>query len=61
MCKIICNNGDCKYCSETWYCTLESIELSENGVCTCYEEFQDTEFPYEAFSEAFSDDDILIF
>ena len=38
MCSIICNNGECKFCSPTWYCILESIEISEEGVCTCYQE-----------------------
>lgn len=44
MCKIICNNGECKYCSPTWYCVLESIEISEEGICTCYAEFEDTDY-----------------
>lgn len=52
MCSIICNNGECKYCSPTWYCILESIELNEDAVCTCYEEWSDTELPSEEEIEA---------
>lgn len=52
MCSIICNNGECKYCSPTWYCILEAIELDENAVCTNYEECGDTEFPTEEEIEA---------
>lgn len=52
MCSIICNNGECKYCSPTWYCILEAIELDENAVCTNYEEWGDTEFPSEEEIEA---------
>ena len=42
MCSIICNNGECKFCSPTWYCVLEAIEISEEGVCTCYQEQEGT-------------------
>lgn len=52
MCSIICNNGECKYCSPTWYCILEAIELDENAVCTNYEEWGDTEYPSEEEIEA---------
>ena len=38
MCSIICNVDNCKYNSPTWYCLLESIELDNKGVCTCYQE-----------------------
>ena len=42
MCSVICNNGECKFCSPTWYCVLEGIEISEEGVCTCYQEREET-------------------
>ena len=58
MCSIICNNGECKFCSPTWYCVLEAIEISEEGVCTCYQEWEDTEYISEEEIQAILKGDI---
>ena len=55
MCSIICNVDNCKYNSPTWYCLLESIELDNKGVCTCYESF-DFDPPTEEEIEAVIED-----
>ena len=45
--KVKCENEWCAYCSNNLVCTLEEIELDQDGDCTTYQSYTDVAKEYQ--------------